>query len=196
MIFVTDLIRMLTAFLGMAPKLRGFISGRRNLEITQDIENRLGELCISIGADRVYIAQLHNGEKFYSGQHIERLTCSYDYPMPGVPSKKDPLKGVVASTYFSVFKDIQKHGYSFLDDDMNPKANGNRIFKDRLRTEGIKSYVCVPIERPYGRADVIGILGAEWLHQKAEIDNSIIEVMKSLADKISGQIMATKISKR
>lgn len=48
-------------------------------------------------ATRAFIKQFHNGNKFYSGQHIQRLTISHEKVKPGVKPLRPYHDGILVS---------------------------------------------------------------------------------------------------
>src|SRR5687768_684605 len=58
----------------------------------------LNDLLLYILATRSFIKQFHNGNEFYSGQKIQRLTISHEKCRPGVAPLKPYHDGILVPT--------------------------------------------------------------------------------------------------
>lgn len=59
----------------------------------------LVDMLIRFRAKRVYVVQFHNGEKFYSGQSIQRMSMTHEV--------KDPLLESIKKSYISIHLDAE-----------------------------------------------------------------------------------------
>ena len=66
------------------------------------INENLIKLLVEMSADRVYIVEFHNGQRFVTNQPIWKLSCTYEYCRPGISSEMSnmqsiPISGLIES---------------------------------------------------------------------------------------------------
>ena len=79
--------------------MEGFDPVAHQADISQQVNGHLEHLLEGTGASRAYIFQFHNGVTFYSGQHAQRFSCTYEVVRAGVSREADNLQNLQVSVY-------------------------------------------------------------------------------------------------
>jgi len=141
------------------------------VETSTVVNNELKELIEISGANRAYIFQFHNGITFYTGQHAQRFSCTYEVVTPGVSREAGNLQNLQVSIFsWWISQAINgKMKYKSLADieDYTTKIS--------LQQQGIKSIICLPL---IYKAKVVGIVGLDFVGG----ENNIVQNTKFTED--------------
>ena len=120
-----------------------------------------------ITADRAYIFEFHNGDHFYSGNHQQKFSCTYESLNSGVSSESMRLQDLRVSTFNAFIKDVLGiHGdKSFTLEDI--EGIDSPLLRNWLEERGVRSSYAFPIETL--NHGVVGIICIE-LYKKENRD--------------------------
>ena len=111
--------------------------------------------------DRVYLIQFHNGNKFYTGESVQKMTTSYQVVCKGISTYK--LDAALTSLWYNPIKDMLGDGFN-VQNILNYRCTAT---VSKLTAHGVKSCAWVPI---YQKNNLVGILGVEHVKAQRTID--------------------------
>ena len=185
---VATLIVML-ALAAFQKKIRTWLEHKTNQKFENSINksslirDHLAELRAIMGADRVLLFQLHNGQYYFSGEGADKLSLTHFVVDAGVaiPDRAGTrLQNIPISYWPETFKIMQSEGY-FLDDasDFVDPFNAQMFSVD-----GVVSVVCGPVKdrRNFWR----GVLVVEYLNEVKKVSvHTVAEYGQKIGDLLS-----------
>lgn len=134
----------------------------------------LRELRRLYGADRIYVAQYHNGGHFYTNSPMQKFSITYERCSDGLEKISDKFQSVFVSHFnWYIRKMIDgEMFYSNVDEieDISTRAV--------LSSYGVQSHISCPI---YDKeSHIIGHLGMDWVF--SEIPTEILDGNKFTTD--------------
>lgn len=153
----------------------------------ENVQKALDYVLDQIQSDRAYIFEFHNGDHFYSGNHQQKFSCTYESLNSGVSSESLRLQDLRVSTFNSFIKDVLGlHGEkSFRLQDI--EQINNPLLRNWLDERGIRSSYAFPIETL--NHGVVGILCLDYTKQKTKLTKDNIELLNNQAKIISGYLI-------
>lgn len=140
-----------------------------------------------VEADRTYIFEFHNGDHFYSGNHQQKFSCTYESLNSGVSSESMRLQDLRVSTFNSFIKDVLGiHGEkSFRLKDID--QIDNPLLRNWLEERGVRSSYAFPIETL--NHGVVGIICIDFTKQKTTLSKENIALIQNQSKIISGYLI-------
>jgi hypothetical protein len=138
----------------------------------------LNDVLLFVLATRSFIKQFHNGNEFYSGQKIQRLTISHEKCRPGVTPLKPYHDGILVPSEVHMIIDTmnREHKDYFWIGNRDEAKNTPELY------EWMKSYDVVALlyfrlidKKTEG---TIGLLGFTFNHRFRIDETDIIEIRK------------------
>lgn len=165
---------------------------RQNENVQKAIDFTLNE----VSSDRVYVLEFHNGDSFYSGNHQQKFSCTYESLSSGVSSESSNMQDLRVSTFNHFLKEIiYKNPGRRLED--KSKVNGfvlediesieNPLIRNWLEERGIRSTYSFPIETL--NHGIVGILCLDYTKQKTKLTQKNIDLIHNQAKIISGYLI-------
>lgn len=120
------------------------------------IQEMLTSLRFQLNADRVQIAQFHNGGKFLEGSPIKRFSVTHESCSPGVSMESVNLTNIFISLFWGLVEMLKEN---------NPKIRLTRSLpqdssvKTYNESKNIEAFSILPIEK--GEM-FLGFVKAEW----------------------------------
>jgi len=141
----------------------------------------------STQADRAYVFEFHNGDSFYSGNHQQKFSCTYESLDAGVSSENMRLQDLRVSTFNAFIKDVLGiHGEKlFRLEDI--ESIDSPLLRNWLDERGIRSCYAFPIETL--NHGVVGIICIDYTKKKTEIYKKDIDLIQNQAKIISGYLI-------
>jgi len=141
----------------------------------------------STQADRAYVFEFHNGDSFYSGNHQQKFSCTYESLDAGVSSENMKLQDLRVSTFNAFIKDVLGiHGEKlFRLEDI--ESIDSPLLRNWLDERGIRSCYAFPIETL--NHGVVGIICIDYTKKKTEIYKKDIDLIQNQAKIISGYLI-------
>jgi GAF domain-containing protein len=128
------------------------------------VNTKLNDLIESSGASRAYIFQFHNGITFYTGQHAQRFSCTYETVREGVSREASNLQNLQVSIFSWWTHEVLSGRMTYYNVE-NIEDYTTRI---SLQQQGIKSIICRPLV--YNNR-VVGIVGLDYVRNRNPIVN-------------------------
>jgi len=148
------------------------------------INEMLHSILNEFSADRTYLLQFHNGGKFYTGNSIQKLSCSHEVVNEGVKAKQHELQNVLISSIpYYLDRVINNEALFKVAEEIESYS-----LKALCEIHGIKSMIGIPI---YNENNLIGIFGMEWVKNYAD---EFCETMdKNIYESFSERVQEFKI---
>ena len=134
---------------------------------SEKINNQLKHLLDGSHASRAYIFQFHNGVTFYTGQHAQRFSCTYEVVNPGVSREADNLQNLQVSVYSWWVSQTLRGDMQYVYTDSIP----DYTTRYALKVQGIESIACLPL---MDQGKVIGIVGIDYVGQPNRFLNGMV----------------------
>tara|TARA_Y100000310_G_C20526122_1_gene736125 strand:- start:444 stop:1040 length:597 start_codon:yes stop_codon:yes gene_type:complete len=127
----------------------------------------LQKLIEDFGADRAYIYEFHNGERFFSGQPQKKFSCTYEWTGEGISAESNRSQNYRVTNFHQYIKTLLSDGKFFRND-----AEGIRDFSFRalLQDKGVKSLYNIPIRSITGKN--IGFVGIDYVKEKKTLSGA------------------------
>lgn len=165
--------------------------------ITDPVKAELVKSCIidkeieiimdTLGADRVWISQFHNGGKFlHSTKSIQKFSIFHEVNVSGVSPVAHTFRNIPASLYSRAFDELLKNGSIFIAD-----------FQDEtIATFGLKGGAeAVGTRASYvfglfnlGTNEFMGTLGVDWVKKPKQLKAEQLAYLSAEANRLSGYI--------
>ena len=147
------------------------------------VNKELGEAMVQSGASRVYVFQFHNGITFYTGQHAQRFSCTYEMVAEGISREAENLQNLQVSLFSWWINEVLSGRMTYYDiEDMADYTS--RI---TLQQQGIKSIICRPLIH---KGKVVGIVGMDFVGNNDDIVNNpqFVRDFENMSSKIAKMI--------
>jgi hypothetical protein len=141
----------------------------------------------TLGADRVWISQFHNGGKFlHSSKSIQKFSIFHEVNVSGVSPVAHTFRNIPASLYSRAFDELLKNGSIFVAD-----------FQDEtIATYGLKGGAeAVGTRASYvfglfnlGTNEFMGTLGIDWVKKPKQLKADQLAYLSAEANRLSGYI--------
>lgn len=149
---------------------------RESKEVDNPIYDRLYELLFSYNAFRAYILQWHNGTKYYSGQHIQRMTMSHERNRPGFKSIKTEHDSIqIPVEIHEAMRDMKRGVYYCENRDLIIDSKPDLY--NWMRTNGASALIYFTLVDTKTR-EPIGLLGLNFNHTRPINDPQIAEILQ------------------
>jgi len=153
------------------------------VEASTGVNKELSEILNESEASRIYVFQFHNGITFYTGQHAQRFSCTYEMVNEGVSREAENLQNLQVSLFSWWINEVLSGRMTYYNiDDMSDYTS--RI---TLEQQGIKSIICRPLIQ---KGKVVGILGVDFVGYNNDIvnDPEFVRNFENASSKIAKMI--------
>ena len=165
--------------------------------ITDPVKAELVKSCIidkeieiimdTLGADRVWISQFHNGGKFlHSTKSIQKFSIFHEVNVSGVSPVAHTFRNIPASLYSRAFDELLKNGSIFIADfqDETIATFGLKGGAEAVGTRA--SYVFALFN--LGTNEFMGTLGVDWVKKPKQLKQDQLAYLSAEANRLSGYI--------
>jgi hypothetical protein len=165
--------------------------------ITDPVKAELVKSCIidreieiimdTLGADRVWISQFHNGGKFlHSTKSIQKFSIFHEVNVSGVSPVAHTFRNIPASLYSRAFDELLKNGSIFIADfqDETIATFGLKGGAEAVGTRA--SYVFALFN--LGTNEFMGTLGVDWVKKPKQLKQEQLAYLSAEANRLSGYI--------
>jgi len=147
------------------------------------VNKQLSEVMVQSKASRVYVFQFHNGITFYTGQHAQRFSCTYEMVAEGISREAENLQNLQVSLFSWWINEVLSGRMTYYDiEDMADYTS--RI---TLQQQGIRSIICRPLIH---KGKVVGIVGMDFVGSNDDIVNNpqFVRDFENMSSKIAKMI--------
>ena len=165
--------------------------------ITDPVKAELVKSCIidkeieiimdTLGADRVWISQFHNGGKFlHSTKSIQKFSIFHEINVSGVSPVAHTFRNIPASLYSRAFDELLKNGSIFIADfqDESIATFGLKGGAEAVGTRA--SYVFALFN--LGTNEFMGTLGVDWVKKPKQLKQDQLAYLSAEANRLGGYI--------
>ena len=127
-------------------------------EILKDmaVHQKLNHILDHSGADRAYVFQFHNGLTYYTGEHAQRFSCTYEVVSDGTSREKNNLQNLQVSLFAWWANEVINGRMLYTDLD----SISDYTTRVTLESQGIQSLYCLPM---ISKGKIIGITGIDYV---------------------------------
>ena len=159
---------------------------KENISSVSLISDELEEIREEYKADRVWIAQFHNGGNFYpTGKSIQKFSIFYEVTKAGVSSVSHTFNNIPCSLYPKAFEHMMEGQGIFIPNFSDPKVATFGL-KGAAESVGTKSSFLVPLftlDNKY-----IGNIGIDFVGRKRKLTKDDWEHFQIKAGRIAGYL--------
>lgn len=125
------------------------------------IEDLMEEFMYRVDADRCYVFQFHNGVNYYSGEHMHRMTNTYEAVRDGISEEKGNLTNLQIKDFRWFLEETVEGDLYIVDVNSIPDGATRAI----LMSQGIKSLAVAPI---FVKGAFVGCVGVDYVFEKQD----------------------------
>ena len=153
------------------------------VQASTNINKQLGEVMIESKASRVYVFQFHNGITFYTGQHAQRFSCTYEMVAEGISREAENLQNLQVSLFSWWINEVLSGRMTYY----NIGDMADYTSRITLQQQGIKSIICRPLIH---KGKVVGIVGMDFVGNNDDIVNNpqFVRDFENMSSKIAKMI--------
>ena len=159
---------------------------KENISSVSLISDELEEIREENKADRVWIAQFHNGGNFYpTGKSIQKFSIFYEVTKAGISSVSHTFNNIPCSLYPKAFEHMMEGKGIFIPNFQDPKIATYGL-KGAAESVGTKSSFLVPmftLDDKY-----IGNIGIDYVGKRKKMTKDDWEHFQIKAGRIAGYI--------
>lgn len=138
---------------------------KEEIETAEKVNRVLDKLLQDTDGDRAYVFQFHNGDYFYTGNSIDKMTNTHEVTAKGISREQISSMSLMVAPYRSIVSGMLLSDIHAIEDvDNEPSYNTKTFFVDR----GAKSvYLCVMYDhskRP------VGFIGIDFVKDKSTLN--------------------------
>jgi hypothetical protein len=162
-------------------------SAQEEVIITKKLESILEKY----KADRVWIAEFHNGETNYSGKSFQKFSETYEEVGKSVSSEALNTQSIPTSIFVRFFNELNLNGYYYCKSVDNINSNDNKdlvglAMESFLSTRGIKSYFATAIKNIKG--NFVGFLCLDSIREPLNLSDKEIQDLTYTAANLAGYL--------
>ena len=159
---------------------------KENITSVSLISDEIEEIRNEFKADRVWIAQFHNGGNFYpTGKSIQKFSVFYEVTKVGISSVSHTFNNIPCSLYPKTFNHTMDGNSIFIPDFLDPKIATYGL-KEAAKSVGTKSTFLVPLFTLDDK--YIGNIGMDYVSKKKKLTKNDWEHFQIKAGRIAGYI--------
>lgn len=176
-IAVPIIVAFITAVLGPVAMTwaRTFFSKKQKespvgeaIKFNQKVDEQLCAILETIGADRIWIAQFHNGGHFYpTGKSIQKFSIFYESITPGTISVKETFQNIPVSIFPKPLAEIYKEGSLSIVDYKTDETYGLEPYAVQYRTKSLYMFGIYNLDE-----ELIGLMTIAYCKRKHSMDDS------------------------
>jgi hypothetical protein len=172
---VPILVAFITAVLGPVAMTwaRTFFSSKKKespvgeaIKFNQKVDEQLCSILESIGADRIWIAQFHNGGHFYpTGKSIQKFSIFYEAITPGTISVKETFQNIPASIFPRPLAEVYRNGYLQIVDYKTDDTYSLEAYAQQYKTKSLYMFGIYNLDE-----ELIGLMTIAYTKRKHQMD--------------------------
>ena len=151
------------------------------------IDREIETILESIHADRVWIAQFHNGGKFlHSTKSIQKFSVFHEVNANGVSPIAHTFRNIPASLYSRAFDELLKNGSIFIPDyqDETIATFGLKGGAEAVGTRAAYVFALFNL----GTNEFMGVMGISWVKKPKQLKADQLAYLSAEANRLAGYI--------
>lgn len=157
------------------------------VEVGSLVSTKIDDIKDEFHADRVWVAQFHNGGHFYpTGKSIAKFSIFYESVKPGINSIQSEFQNIPVNLFSRVVNELLYNDAVSIPDfkDETIPTFGLKYIADNT---GCKSGYVFAIKTIDGK--FIGILGIDYVKKKVKLDDESVNTLTNHATAMGGVLM-------
>ncbi|MDC0009170.1 hypothetical protein OAE03_01505 [Winogradskyella sp.] len=130
-------------------------------------------------SDRAYIFIFHNGVKYYSGGHKNKMSCDYEVTNAGISSTATDLQDIPVALYPDFILGCINNSMYHSNVDLMKRGR----VKEALQVQGIKGIAVAPY---YRDSKLVALIGIDFVKEFGCFNNNDLDKIKVFKEKING----------
>jgi hypothetical protein len=164
---LSDLVKNFKAFL-----LQARAKKTSKFEYTLDKHNKIGdilyELLYNTQADRVYLAQFHNGEITAAKMHMYKFSISHEVTSAGISREKDTIRNIQVQDHLAIMNKLVEDKIMLVNNTDTIQPSLSRAL---FQTLSVQSGIYISIQDRDNTS--IGFLAVEYVATPKIVDTDI-----------------------
>lgn len=156
------------------------------LHYNEQIDQRIEQLRNEYKADRIWLAQFHNGGSFYptsiTHQKFQKFSIAFESCKPGISSESIQITNIPVSLFASVLKRLSETGYYGISDVDSSSEQIKSFWGDR-NVKGFHMFAVKCLEKKF-----LGILCMDFVGRPSTLTQRDIESLMVEARVLGGYI--------
>lgn len=152
------------------------------------ITKKLESILEKYKADRVWIAEFHNGETNYSGKSFQKFSETYEEVSRGISSEALNTQSIPTSVFVRFFNELNTKGFYFIKnvDQLTSNDLVGLALESFLTSRSIKSFLAIAIKNIKG--DFVGVLCLDSTDTSLGVDDKAIQDLTYSAASLAGYL--------
>lgn len=157
-----------------------------HIEYAQRIDRELRSILETVEADRVWIAQFHNGKEYYppssSNNSMKKISVTNEVTSPGISKERSTFSNMLVSFFSDMILDVSEENhvrYASHESDKSPDEV-DVLFRQR----GCKSMDLFSMKNLDEK--LVGILGVDHMHNASDFSDKKINYLNKKANLLGG----------
>lgn len=156
------------------------------VEFAQNISDELEDIREDVKADRVWVAQFHNGGQFLESiqdTSMKRLSVTHEVTNAGVSKEQHTFSGVLVSFFSKMIGKLMQTDYiNYTEEHVEVDPEVELLFRQR-GTECMHLFAMRNID-----GVLIGMMGVDYLDREEELETDEVQYLKAKASLLAGYI--------
>lgn len=159
---------------------------RESIEETAIIERELEVIKEMIGADRVWVAQFHNGGTFYpTGRSIQKFSIFYESVSPGISNIGHSMNNIPCSLYSKAVSKLLDHKGLHIPSFTDERTNTYGV-RSMTELTGSASMYILPLFSLNDK--FIGMVGLDFVKEERELTDEELSTFNLHTGRIAGYL--------
>lgn len=164
---------------------------QEDIVIGNKIERILKKLCEETNADRAYVFQFHNGQYFYTGNSIDKMTNTHEYSVYGISREQLQARDMMTSPFRKFLeKMFEEKIYTISNTMLMDDYNTKMLMAER----GTKSLSVFLLRDTHGKA--LGFIGLDYVRDITDISEYSKNILKQAAEAVYELLLFGRTTKK
>lgn len=163
------------------------------LQVSEKITHKLDNIKEEVVADRVWLAQFHNGGHFYpTGKSIAKFSIVYETVSANVPSIQGNFQNIPVSLFSKSINELLENDIIEISDyrDQTIATFGLRYVADVSNSKSSYLFAIKTLDSKF-----IGVVGVDFVKSKKKLDTETVNHLANQATAVGG-VLNTHLEKK
>jgi len=166
-----------------------------HIEYAKKVDKELKTILDTIEADRVWIAQFHNGKQYYppnSGNSMKKLSVTHEVTSAGVSKERNTFSDMLVSFFSEMVLDVSEHDHiRYLASENEESPNEVDVL---FRQRGARAMDLCSMKNLDEK--LVGVLGVDHMREVPELSEDKIDYLNKKANLLGGLLYYGDIEER
>ena len=137
-------------------------------------------------ADRVWVAEFHNGNKTYSGKSFQKFSTTFESVRVGIAPEALSSQAIPASIFSHFFRKLSEEDFYFTKNALNNDDFVSKAMRGFWEARGIKSFLSVAIRDISG--NFVGILCLDGVTNNLQLEEQDLQDLIGYGYSLAGYL--------